>query len=136
MKCEPSKEMLSSVQSRFIRRTVSEKRPARVSGATPAAIQSCRWSSLNAPPTPAPMTMRPPETMSAVAMLCASGTGGRIAGSSTAVPMRTREVRAAMADIAVTGSSRGFETRLSPTQTESSPAASARSARFSIGSAE
>ena len=82
------------------------------------------------------MTMRPPETISAVAMLCASGTGLRIAGSSTAAPMRTRDVRAAMADIAVTGSSRGLETRLSPTQTESSPAASAHSASVSMPSAE
>ena len=55
--------------------------------------------------------------------------------SITAVPSRTRDVRAAMAASVVIASSRGLAVRLSPTQTESMPASSAHVASRSTDSA-
>ncbi len=45
-----------------------------------------------------------------------------------AVPRATRDVRWEIADRSAIGSYRGFEKRLSPTQTESKPSSSTRSA--------
>ena len=62
---------------------------------------------------------RPPEMLSMVAAAWARWTGWRRALSSTAVPILTRLVRAATAAMAVSGSMRGLDVMLSPTQTES-----------------
>src|SRR5207247_2484308 len=59
------------------------------------------------------------------AIWCASTTGCRRAGRSTAVPSRTRDVIAARYASVVSGSSRGLATTLSPTQAASYPASSA-----------
>ena len=72
--------------------------------------------------------------VSTVAAICASWTGWRKAASMTAVPSRTLCVRIAIAASVVSGSRRGFAVRLSPTQTESSPACSTASAIDSSGS--
>ena len=90
---------------------------------------------LNAPPTPTPNCNRPPEIRSTVPTICASNTGWRSAISITAVPSRTRDVRAAMAASVVMASSRGLAVRLSPTHTESRPASSAHVAIFNTDSA-
>ena len=70
---------------------------------------------------------------SSVPTTCASTTGLRSAGNSTPVPSRTRRVRAAIAAMSVSGSCRGRAVIESPIQTESNPAASARSAMVSNG---
>ena len=57
-----------------------------------------------------------------MAIVWASSTGCRSAASSTAVPNRTRCVRAATAAKVTNGSNRGLAVRLSPTHTESRPA--------------
>ena len=57
----------------------------------------------------------------------AVSTGLRNAGSSAAVPSRTREVRAASAE-RMAGASIGARASVSPTQTESSPSRSASTA--------
>ena len=75
-----------------------------------------------------PRTIRPLDIMSAVAAAWASDTGCLSAPSMTAVPKRTFEVRTARAERVVKGSSLGLAVRLSPNQTESSPACSASSA--------
>ena len=115
--------------------TISSKRLARRFGSTPAAAHSPRCSSLKAPPTPAPMTKRPLEIKSTVAIVCAIKTGWRSAGNSTAVPSLTRLVRAASAPKVASGSSLGLATKLSPTQTESKPASSTRVAILKTRSA-
>src|SRR5438445_649510 len=76
-------------------------------------------------PTPSPRTTRPRDSASTFAIWCASTTGCRRAGRSTAVPSRTRDVIAARYASVVSGSSRGLATTLSPTQAASYPASSA-----------
>jgi class 3 adenylate cyclase len=75
-------------------------------------------------------TTRPSAMRSSVPTTRARTTGGRSAGRSTAVPRRTRRVRAATAASRVSGSCRGRAVSESPIHTESKPAASARSAMF------
>ena len=111
---------------------ISSRRLARRVGSTPALRHSWRWSSLKAPPTPTARTVRPSATRSTVATAWASSTGCRRAARSTAVPSRTRRVRAASAASAVTGSGLGFAVRLSPSHMESRPACSAVSAIDSV----
>ena len=82
---------------------------------------------------PTPRIVRPSATRSSVPTTCASTTGLRSAGSSTAVPTLTRFVRAATAASSVSGSWRGRAVIESPIHTESKPALSARSAIASSG---
>ena len=110
----------------------SVMRPARCSKSASAASNSWRIRSLRVP-NPTPRMSRPWAIRSRVAALCASSTGLRNGASSTAVPSSTRRVRAATAASRVNGSKRGRASSESPAQTESNPAASARSAKSSMG---
>ena len=67
---------------------------------------------------PTPRMKRPSDTWSSVATWCASSTGLRSAGSSTAVPSSTRGTRPATPASNVSGSCRGRASSESPTQTE------------------
>ena len=135
LKCFPSKVTGSSFPSPLIIWIISSRRLARRDAKTPAASHSRCCSSLNAPPTPAAIINRPPDMRSTVPSVCASKTGWRRAINSTAVPRRTRLVRAATAAKVARGSIRGLAVRLSPTHTESRPPFSARHARSIIRSA-
>src|SRR5438094_1598024 len=99
----------------------------RRSNGTPAAANSLRMDGLSAA-KPTPRMIRPSAARSSVPTTWASTTGLRSAGRSTPVPRRTRRVRPATAAISVSGSWRGRAISESPIQTESKPAASARSA--------
>ena len=130
----PSQVTGSPRHSARARRIPSSMRPTRRSNGTPAAVNSARIGGASAP-IPMPRITRPSAIRSSVATWCASTTGLRSAGSSTAVPSATRRVRAAAAASSVSGSWRGFATSESPTHTESSPSASAFSASASSGAA-
>jgi len=81
-------------------------------------------------PAPTVMIRRPWDSRSSEAIACAACTGRRNAGSSAAVPRVIRSVDAATAARNVSGSMTG-RSSVSPTQTESKPSASARTARSS-----
>ena len=100
-------------------RIPSSMRSARSWMGIPTTSCSSTYIWLSPRPAPAPRMVRPLETLSMVARAWARCTGWRRAESITAVPMRTRWVRAARADIMVRGSRRGLDVTLSPTHTES-----------------
>src|SRR6266851_1502771 len=115
------------VHSARARRSPSSMRPTRFSNGTPQATNSARILATSLA-MPTPRMKRPSLIWSRVAMPCAKTTGLRSAGSSTAVPSSARLVRAATADNRVSGSCRGRARIESPTQIESYPRSSARSA--------
>jgi len=79
----------------------------------------------------APSTVRPPLSWSSVAHSSARYSGFLVEVTRHAVPSLAREVRCEIADSRLSGSNRGLENRLSPTQTEPKPRCSASSARSS-----
>ena len=88
-------------------------RPTRFSNGTPQAANSARmFGTSRAMPTP--RMNRPSDTWSSVATWCASSTGLRSAGSSTAVPSATRGTRPATPASRVSGSCRGRASTESP----------------------
>src|SRR5499433_1279621 len=126
-KCLPWKLTWSRLHSAWQISRSSRRRPTRRSKGTPTCWNSLRMFGTS-PAMPTPRMTRPSAMRSRVATTWARTTGLRSAGSSTAVPRRTRFVRAATAARRVSGSWRGRAVMESPIHTESKPRASARSA--------